>query len=167
MWVSWSVMWCNAADAAADDDAFAVALPGSPHTGNPCLVCSLISSILQHSSTGRDMHEWHSSMLHPCSLAITLLMPEFLLAHASPHRCMHVWDFMLTFHLSFKRHIELMLLLTPCYQRIQACRANGLLFICVCLCMGVMPKTLELLLQSLNSPQSCLWFCVMFFHAGK
>lgn len=69
---------CYAAADAAADDAFAVALPGSPHTGNPCLVCSLISSILQHStakhsSTGRDMHEWHSSMLHACNLAITLL----------------------------------------------------------------------------------------------
>lgn len=33
MWVSWSVVWCNAADAAAAaDDAFAVALPRfSPH----------------------------------------------------------------------------------------------------------------------------------------
>lgn len=71
-------MECNAdADAASADDVFAVALPGSPHTGNPCLVCSLISSILQHGTTVQT-----GACMNGCNavdIRVTALEPGFTL----------------------------------------------------------------------------------------
>lgn len=95
MWVSWSMLWCNAAaTAAAADDAFAVALPGSPlHWESlPSFVRSfhLSWSIVQHNGTGRDMHEWYSSVLHAYMLVIVLLLSEIVLACAPSHYCMHI-----------------------------------------------------------------------------
>lgn len=105
MWVSWSVMWFNAADAAADD-VCAVALPGfSPHWESlPHLFTRLICPTAQHrpAQTSRNMHELHSSTLHANNLAIPRWLAEFVVYCSSSHCYMWecFWDLMHTFHVS-------------------------------------------------------------------
>ncbi len=115
-------MWCNAADAAADD-AFAVALPGSsPHWESlPRLFAHLIypaarQGTAQYSTAvqaGTCMNGSRPRCVHTIWQSHFTLMAEFLLARVSSHYCMHVciWDVMHAF--SLNKHTQLMLMFDP------------------------------------------------------